>query len=98
VCMSMDVASAGLRPRVDRGSTSSRRNRPRVTPGSWRRCGSSCSARVHMRLVLGPLPVSVGVACFSQRGGSPERLPAMADSAPYRAKAEGRNRVAISSA
>jgi PleD family two-component response regulator len=51
-----------------------------------------------MRLVLGPLPVSVGVACFSQRGGSPERLPAMADSAPYRAKAEGRNRVAISSA
>jgi diguanylate cyclase (GGDEF)-like protein len=53
---------------------------------------------IHMRRVLGPVSVSIGVACFPQHGGSPERLLAAADSALYRAKAEGRNRVVISSA
>lgn len=53
---------------------------------------------IHMRRVLGPVSVSIGVACFPQHGGSPERLLAAADSALYRAKAEGRNRVVISAA
>lgn len=53
---------------------------------------------IHMRRVLGPVSVSIGVACFPQHGGSPERLLAAADSALYQAKAEGRNRVVISAA
>ncbi|MFC0678981.1 diguanylate cyclase [Lysobacter korlensis] len=50
---------------------------------------------VHLRRVLGPVTVSIGVACFPQHGGSPERLLAAADSALYRAKAEGRDRVVL---
>lgn len=53
---------------------------------------------IHMRRVLGPVSVSIGVACFPQHGGSPERLLAAADSALYRAKADGRNRVVVSAA
>ncbi|GHA75696.1 sensor histidine kinase [Lysobacter bugurensis] len=53
---------------------------------------------IHMRRVLGPVTVSIGVACFPEHGGSPERLLAAADSALYRAKGHGRNRVVISAA
>ena len=48
---------------------------------------------LHMRQALGPVSISIGVASFPADGAAPERLLAIADSALYRAKAEGRNRV-----
>ncbi|MBW7472123.1 diguanylate cyclase [Marinobacter sp. F4218] len=45
---------------------------------------------------LGPITVSVGVACWPETGEAPEQLLSLADQALYRAKEEGRNRVSIS--
>ena len=44
---------------------------------------------------LGPVSISLGVAVYPGNGGSAEEIIRAADSALYRAKAEGRDRVAV---
>lgn len=47
----------------------------------------------HLRQTLGPCTVSIGIAMSPENGQAPAELLAQADSALYRAKAQGRNRV-----
>jgi diguanylate cyclase (GGDEF)-like protein len=47
---------------------------------------------------LGAITVSIGVASYSTHGGTLSELIAAADTALYRAKAEGRNRVVAATA
>ena len=49
---------------------------------------------VHLRQTLGPVTASIGVATGPADGATPEVLLQVADAWLYRAKAEGRNRVA----
>jgi diguanylate cyclase (GGDEF)-like protein len=52
---------------------------------------------LHQRRVLGPITASIGVATFTQHGDTAEALLRAADSSLYRAKREGRDRIALAS-
>lgn len=49
----------------------------------------------HRRQILGAITISLGVACFPQHGSTGEAIIRVADTALYRAKREGRNRVVV---
>jgi len=50
---------------------------------------------LHLRKQLGPNTASLGIATFPDGARTPQELLELADAALYRAKAEGRNRVAV---
>ena len=50
---------------------------------------------LHLRKLLGPNTASLGIATFPDGARTPQELLELADAALYRAKAEGRNRVAV---
>jgi len=50
---------------------------------------------LHLRKQLGPNTASLGIATFPEGARTPQELLELADAALYRAKAEGRNRVAV---
>ena len=49
----------------------------------------------HRGRIIGPITVSAGVAAFPEHGKTPAALVHAADSALYRAKSEGRDRVRV---
>ena len=51
----------------------------------------------HRSQELGPITVSIGVACFPAHGSSVETLLHTADQALYSAKSSGRNQLAVAS-
>jgi diguanylate cyclase (GGDEF)-like protein len=51
----------------------------------------------HARQVLGRITLSIGISAFPGHGATAEELLRAADQALYRAKAEGRDRVAVAS-
>ena len=51
----------------------------------------------HDSEILGKISVSVGISTFPQHGTTAEQLLQVADKALYRAKHEGRDRVAVAS-
>lgn len=76
-----------------------------ILPGAplgvaWRRADELRQAVRHASLefegkVLGPVTLSVGVACFPEHGATRETLLAAADQALYQAKHAGRDRVVV---
>lgn len=57
------------------------------------RAAVATASVIHLRRPIGPVTVSIGVATSPGQGESPDHLLAVADSALYQAKAQGRNRV-----
>lgn len=55
----------------------------------------SAAPLVHRGQVLGPVTISIGVSAHPLHGGDPDALVAAADAALYKAKAAGRDRVAV---
>jgi diguanylate cyclase (GGDEF)-like protein len=50
---------------------------------------------VHEGKDIGPVTLSIGVAAYPQHGSTAEEIIRVADTALYRAKREGRNRVIV---